>query len=63
MIYLTEIKAIDPKDGKLKTWEGARVNASSWEKAQETLDRNGLGMCKVIGTLQEEFDAKNTTTT
>jgi hypothetical protein len=58
MIYLTEIKAIDPKDGVLKTWEGVRVNASSWEGAEQTLINQGLGFCKVIGTLQEEFDGK-----
>ena len=58
MIYLTEIKAIDPKDGQLKTWDGVKVNASSWEKARETLDNKGFGMCEIIGTLQEEFDAQ-----
>ena len=54
MIYLTEIKAIDPKEGVLKTWEGVRVNASSWEGAEQTLINQGLGFCKVIGIFYGE---------
>ena len=58
MIYLTEIKAIHPKTGEIKTWAGIKVNASSWEAAERTLEEKGFGYCKVIGTLQDEFNGK-----
>jgi len=49
MYWLTEIKAIDPKDEEVKIWAGPKVWAKSLHDAQEYLDANGLGYCTVIG--------------
>lgn len=56
-LYVTEIQAISPKDGKLKQYCGPNVPGISFADAQEYCERNGLGYCKVIGILvQEEGD-------
>jgi len=49
MYWLTEIEAVDSKDGELKLWAGPKVWAKTIEDAQLFLDTNGLGYCKVIG--------------
>ena len=51
--YATEIKAICPKTGELLKWCGCIVYAHSWEEAEQWLQNNGMGYCKVIGELVE----------
>ena len=53
MYYTTELKAIDPKDGKVKTWAGPRIWADSPEQAREYCQRNGLGFCFILGETNE----------
>lgn len=55
----TEIKAIDPKDGVLKTWCGINVQAPSRKLAQEWCDNNGHGYCKVTDELIMEISANS----
>lgn len=57
-IYITEIEAIDPKDGKLKKWAGQVVNALTEKEARKHLDENGFGYCKIIGRLVSEIPCK-----
>lgn len=56
MIFTTEIKAIDPKDGELKTWAGPNIDAISYTFADKYLQNNGLGYCNITGTLISEID-------
>lgn len=56
MIFTTEIKAIDPKDGDLKTWAGPNIDAISYTFAEQHLQRNGLGYCEITGQLISEID-------
>ena len=49
--YLTEIMAICPKDNVIKTYGCPNVPAENASDAQEWLDDNGLGYCKVIGKI------------
>ena len=48
--WLTEIKAIDPIDGQLKTWAGPEVNALTLAMAEHHC-KTLLGYCRVIGEL------------
>jgi hypothetical protein len=48
MKFETQITAIDPQDGKLKTWSGPCILANSIEDAQEYCQNNGLGYLNVI---------------
>lgn len=52
--FTTIIKAIDPKDGELKTWCGPYIEALSFTDAQRQCELNGLGYCKVDGVLVVE---------
>ena len=54
--YVTEFKAIDPKDGELKSWGGPVVWGSSWKKAQRWCHDN-QGHLLVIGELYMEVPA------
>lgn len=56
MIFTTVIKAIDPLDGELKMWQGPNIEAISWTLAEQYLQENGLGYCKVDGVLHSEID-------
>lgn len=56
--YLTEIKAISPIDGELKTYCGPEVPGISFSDAQAYCENNGLGYCKVIGELVAEIPCK-----
>ena len=51
MTFTTIIKAIDPLDEELKTWEGPLIQAISWTMAEQYLQENGLGYCKIHGLL------------
>jgi len=57
-LYTTEIRAIDPLDGEMKTWGGPNVPGISWEDARWYCDNNGLGYCKVNGQLVCEIGTK-----
>lgn len=56
-LYVTEIRAIDPITGEMKTWGGPHVPGISFADAREYCRKN-LGYCKVIGELVAEIDAK-----
>jgi len=58
MIWLTEIRAIDPMDNEIKIFSGPRIEAESLMEAEDYCLKNGLGYCKVIGRLVEESDHK-----
>ena len=49
--YLTEIWALCPKDNVIKQYGGPNVPADTASEAQEWLDENELGYCKVIGKI------------
>jgi len=53
-LFTTQIKAIDPRDGKLKTYSGQHVPGLSFEDAEMYCQQNGLGYCKVTGELITE---------
>ena len=55
--YITELEAIDPKDGKLKSWAGDRIEADSFEEAEMVCIMEGKGYLKVLGVLEKEIDA------
>lgn len=59
-IWLTEIKALDPHTGRMKTWGGDNIEAPSFELAQEWCDNN-KGYLKVIGELVAEILCKEGT--
>ncbi len=52
--WVTEIQAIDPHTGQLKTWMGDYVEAPTWELAQQWCDQN-KGYLKVTGELIAEI--------
>lgn len=56
MKFVTEIHALDPKDGHLKKWAGPEIDADSIDEAREYCDNNGLGYCDIIGEFVEEVD-------
>lgn len=53
-LFVTEIRAIDPVSGELKTYCGPNVPGIDWADA-ERYCRENLGMCKVIGVLVAEI--------
>ena len=53
-LFTTKIKAIDPRDGKLKIWLGPNVPGLSFEDAEMHCQQNRLGYCKVIGEIVKE---------
>lgn len=58
-LWVTEIRAIDPVDGEMKTWAGPNVPGISWGFAEQYCQDNGLGYCKVIGQLIAEIPCKS----
>ena len=54
-LFATEIRAIDPVDGNMKTFAGPNVPAISWSFAERYCQDNGLGYCRVIGQLVAEI--------
>lgn len=52
--FCTEIQAINPRDGKLTSWSGPRVQALSWGLAEEYLQIQGLGYARIIGEYIQE---------
>jgi hypothetical protein len=57
-LYTTQIKAIDPADGEMKTWCGPNVPGISFSDARWYCDNNGLGYCEVTGQLVCEIGTK-----
>lgn len=57
-LFTTELRAIDPRDGELKTWCGPHVPGISWDDARWYCDNNGLGYCRVTGELVAEIGTK-----
>lgn len=57
-IYVTEIRAIDPMDGELKTWAGPNIEAICYSEA-EHICQTRLGYCKVTGMLVSEIPCKS----
>lgn len=58
--WATEIKAICPLTGKLKTYGGDNVEAPTWAMAQQWCNEN-KGYLKVIGELIAEIPCKEGT--
>lgn len=56
-IWITEIKALDPASGEMKTWGGDNVEAPTFEMAQNWCNEN-KGYLKVIGELIAEIPCK-----
>ena len=56
MIWLTEIRAIDPQTGELVDWCGPQIDADSFEEAENYCNSNGLGYCKIVGQLDEMIE-------
>jgi hypothetical protein len=56
MIFLTEIRAIDPQTNELTDWCGPRIEAANFEDAQNYCNKNGLGYCNVIGPMDKISD-------
>lgn len=59
--YITQIKAICPHTGEMKTYSGPEVPGICFQDAQHYCDTNGLGYCEVIGLLVEEIEVKEGT--
>jgi hypothetical protein len=53
-LWCTEIKALCPHTGEMKTWGGDDVAAPTWELAQQWCNEN-KGYLKVIGELIAEI--------
>jgi len=49
--FTTELRAIDPSDGEIKTWQGPDIDAISFADAQQYCINNGLGYLTVTGIL------------
>lgn len=54
-LWVTEIRAIDPRDGQLKAWGGPHVPGRTIEEAREYCENNSLGYCEVVGELLSEI--------
>lgn len=54
--WVTEILALDPVSGHLKTYGGPHIDAPTWEEATSFCQANGLGYCRVVGQLIAEVD-------
>lgn len=59
--WVTEIKALDPKTGEMKSWSGPEVQGISAMDAEQYCQNNGLGYCKVIGELVVEIPCEKGT--
>lgn len=60
--FTTELRAIDPVDGKIKTWQGPHIDAISFDDAQQYCVNNGLGYLYVTGDLIAEVELDGTIT-
>jgi len=60
-LFATEIRAISPIHGDLRTYGGPNVPGINRETAQEFCENNGLGYCKVADELVAEIPCKEGT--
>ena len=60
--YTTKIRAIDPLTNQLTTWFGPNVQGITPKHAQEWLNNNYLGYCKVDELLYQEIDTETNET-
>lgn len=56
--YTTELKAIDPLSGELKTFCGPHIPAVSWTNAEEFCQERGFGYLRITGQLISEIGTK-----
>lgn len=54
-LFVTEIEAVDPESGKVKSYSGPNIPANSFSEAVKYCQENGLGYCKVIGKFISEI--------
>lgn len=47
--WVTQIMAVHPKTGGLVAWIGPLVPGETEAEAQEHIDTNGLGYCRIVG--------------
>ena len=59
-MFVTEICAVCPIDGKVKYFSGPYISAKSIEDATWMLQNTGLGYCKVLGELVGLIDNNGT---
>lgn len=56
--YTTELQAINPLTGELRTFCGPHIPAISWTKAEEFCQECGFGYLRVTGQLIAEIGTK-----
>jgi hypothetical protein len=54
-IWVTEIQAIDPNGGVMKSWAGPNLPGINHEDAVRYCQQNELGYCHVLGELMAEI--------
>lgn len=57
-LFATEIRAIDPITGEMKTYGGPNVPAFTPGMAAHYCQQNGLGYCRILGELVAEIPCK-----
>lgn len=60
-MWVTEIQAIDPANGILKSWAGPHVSGINHEDAERYCQKNELGYCRVLGELIADIPCKEGT--
>lgn len=50
-LFVTQICAVDPKDGSFKHYSGPHIVARDKHEAQGLIDNTGLGYCEILGEL------------
>lgn len=50
-LFVTQICAVNPKDGSFKHFSGPHIVAKDKSEAQGLVDNTGLGYCEIIGEL------------
>jgi hypothetical protein len=50
-LFVTQICAVNPKDGSFKHYSGPHIVAKDKVEAQGLVDNTGLGYCEIIGEL------------
>jgi hypothetical protein len=57
-LWVTSLRAIDPRTGELKRWCGPHVPGITHKHAEQYCQENGLGYCVVVGELIAEVETK-----
>jgi hypothetical protein len=60
-MWVTEILAIDPATGEMKSWAGPNVPGINHDDAERYCQLNELGYCNVLGELVAEIPCKEGT--